>query len=709
MFKSGMISEIALVFVTGESFDVQVNRSLAIIGRHLGISRSYLFLDSDDGKSTTNTHEWCAEGVTPEIDNLKDIPYTGIPSWKAILDRKTVYAVEDTAALAEDVRGLLESQGIRAVVFAPLLVDDRVRGFLGFDECRMPRPWTGEETEALKTISGIVATAYAKKLLADRISASEANYRTFIDTIDDIVVVGDLEGRVVFVNKGGCRKLGFTQEELVGKPILELHPADKRDEATRILGAMFKRELDHCPLELEGKGGVRIPVETRIWFGQWDGRDSIFGVSKDLSLEQAALQKFERLFNGNPAAMAVTTTKDNRFVEVNESFLRIFGYERREVIGVPSADLRLFVDDERWRGARKELLEVDSIRNKELTLRRRDGSLIYGLFSGEKIESQGERYFLTVMIDITETVNLRNELEAEHGRLANIIEGTRLGTWEWNVQTGETIFNERWAEIVGYSLAEISPTSIATWERLAHPDDLAESDRLLKRHFDGLSAFYEYESRMLHKNGSWVWVLDRGTVIERDAAGQALKMYGTHTDITEKKAMEEQIRELAIRDPLTEVYNRRYIYGRLDGIAAEYERRGRNFCISILDIDHFKQVNDRWGHQAGDHVLREFAALLASSVRQYDLLGRYGGEEFMIVSMSAHKAETMAMLERIMAELRTRTFTFGGNDIRFTFSGGVADSSEFTRETFSVEAMVSLADKRLYAAKEAGRDRCVGS
>jgi PAS domain S-box-containing protein len=117
------------------------------------------------------------------------------------------------------------------------------------------------------------------------------------------------------------------------------------------------------------------------------------------------------------------------------------------------------------------------------------------------------------------------------------------------VQIGETIFNERWAEIIGCSLAEISPTSTATWERFAHPDDLAESNRLLGRHFDGLSAFYECESRMLHKDGSWVWILDRGTVIERDAAGRPLWMYGTHIDITEKKAMEEQIRELAIRAP----------------------------------------------------------------------------------------------------------------------------------------------------------------
>ncbi|MBP7096431.1 MAG: PAS domain S-box protein [Spirochaetia bacterium] len=707
MLESGTISEIALIFVTGDGFDVQVNRSLALVGSRLGVSRCYLFLDSDDGETTSNTHEWCAEGVEPEIDNLKDIPYASIPSWKAILDRKVVYPVEDVGTLPDDVRGVLEAQGISAIVFAPLLVEGGVRGFLGFDECCGHRAWTSTEIETLRTISGIISTAYAKKLLGDRIAVSEANFRTFFETVDDIILVGDTEGRVVYANEAACRRLGYARGDFVGMPIIELHPADKRDEAARILDAMFRRELDRCPLELGARDGSRVPVETRVWFGQWDGRPAIFGVSKDLSAEQAALQKFERLFHGNPAAMAVSSVPDHRFVDVNEAFLRIFGYERREVIGVRSPELRLFVDGRRWRGAVGELEAGGRVRNRELELRRKDGALIHGLFSGELIETQGRRFLLTVMVDVTETVTLREALEVERKRLANVIEGTRLGTWEWNVRTGETVFDERWAEMLGYSLAELSPTSIGTWEALAHPDDLAESDRLLAEHFEGRAPYYEHESRMRHRDGSWVWVLDRGRVVERDAEGRPLKMYGTHSDITEKKLMEERIRELAVRDPLTGAYNRRHLFERLEAIGAEYVRRERNFCVSILDIDRFKAINDTFGHQAGDLVLRNFAALLASSIRPYELLGRYGGEEFLIVSPSARKGEVIVMLERMMGAARALALDFEGRAIRMTFSGGVADSAEFESEGFSVEAMVALADRRLYAAKASGRDRCL--
>ncbi|MEI6293447.1 MAG: PAS domain S-box protein [Methanomicrobiales archaeon] len=135
-------------------------------------------------------------------------------------------------------------------------------------------------------------------------------------------------------------------------------------------------------------------------------------------------------------------------------------------------------------------------------------------------------------------------LENEKRRLASIIEGTRAGTWEWNVQTGETIFNERWAGIIGYTLAEISPVSIETWKKYAHPDDLQKSGELLERHFRRESEWYECESRMKHKNGDWVWVLDRGKVASWTGEGKPLWMFGTHQDITERKHSEVALHHL---------------------------------------------------------------------------------------------------------------------------------------------------------------------
>jgi len=141
--------------------------------------------------------------------------------------------------------------------------------------------------------------------------------------------------------------------------------------------------------------------------------------------------------------------------------------------------------------------------------------------------------------DITEQKKSEKALESKSMRLEGIIEGTHVGTWEWSVQTGETVFNERWAEIIGYTLDEISPVSIETWMKFAHPDDLKGSGEQLEAHFRGEIAYYDYESRMKHKNGEWVWVLDRGKVVSWTDDGKPLLMLGTHQDITERKKAEE--------------------------------------------------------------------------------------------------------------------------------------------------------------------------
>ena len=124
-------------------------------------------------------------------------------------------------------------------------------------------------------------------------------------------------------------------------------------------------------------------------------------------------------------------------------------------------------------------------------------------------------------------------LARERENFDDVLTGANLGSWRWNVQTGEAIFNERWAQMLGYSLAELAPVSFNTWLKLSHPDDLEQSQALLERHFSGELEFYENQHRMRHKLGHWVMVLARGRVISFTSTGQPLWMSGTHGDITE--------------------------------------------------------------------------------------------------------------------------------------------------------------------------------
>lgn len=162
-----------------------------------------------------------------------------------------------------------------------------------------------------------------------------------------------------------------------------------------------------------------------------------------------------------------------------------------------------------------------------------------------EIESQGRSWLLhwapvgtgrvlLTLSDITSRKAAEKALREESRRLSDVIFGTGAGTWEWNVQTGDLAFNERWAQIIGYTPEELRPANIDTWTRLVHPDDLKSADESLNRHLSGESEQYECECRMRHKNGDWIWILDRGRVTRRAADGSPLLLSGTHMDISER-------------------------------------------------------------------------------------------------------------------------------------------------------------------------------
>jgi PAS domain S-box-containing protein len=146
--------------------------------------------------------------------------------------------------------------------------------------------------------------------------------------------------------------------------------------------------------------------------------------------------------------------------------------------------------------------------------------------------------------DITESKKNKEKLKQERERLNNIINATNLGTWEWNVQTGEAKFNNRFVEMLGYSTHDIPlNNSISAWNDRTHPEDLKNSNLALEDHFQGNTDFYKFELRLKHKEGHWVWILDKGKVISWTEDGQPEWMFGTHQDISDKKMLEKDLKQ----------------------------------------------------------------------------------------------------------------------------------------------------------------------
>ncbi|MGY6217042.1 PAS domain S-box protein [Methylolobus aquaticus] len=243
---------------------------------------------------------------------------------------------------------------------------------------------------------------------------------------------------------------------------------------------------------------------------------------------------------------------DLRYVGCNPAFARDAGFSRPEdLIGKDDHQLAWRLQADRYQADDRAVIASGTPKlGYEEPLTQPDGQRIWLRTSKVPLRNSSDEVIgmLGVYEDITERKRADAELrESERKfrqqsrRLTEVIWATNIGTWEWCVPTGEVLFNERWAEIVGYTLAELAPISIDTWKALVHPDDLKRSSQSLERCFRRDAETYECEVRMRHKKGDWVWIMDRGRVVEWDADDQPVRMSGTHQDIREQKYAESQL------------------------------------------------------------------------------------------------------------------------------------------------------------------------
>ena len=305
--------------------------------------------------------------------------------------------------------------------------------------------------------------------------------------------------------------------------------------------------------------------------------------------------------------------------------------------------------------------------------------------------------------DVTRSVLLEEQLKEERNRLANVIWGTGVGTWEWNVQTGEVRFNEQWAAILGYTLSDLAPVTIGTWMSLCHPDDLQRSEEQLQRHFNGESDYYECEARMQHRNGRWLWILDRGRLISRSPDGLPEWMAGTHLDITARKQMEVQLNQLANHDSLTGLPRRELLTDRLKQAMAQCPRRYTRLAVAFIDLDGFKNINDRHGHEAGDRVLVVLAQRMTSMLRSGDTVARLGGDEFVMLMVDLQPEDDgLRHLQRVMESL-AEPVIFEGQSLTVTSSVGVAYYPDEQAQT--TEDLLRRSDQAMYRAKAQGKNR----
>ncbi|MFH1850867.1 MAG: diguanylate cyclase [Candidatus Neomarinimicrobiota bacterium] len=172
-----------------------------------------------------------------------------------------------------------------------------------------------------------------------------------------------------------------------------------------------------------------------------------------------------------------------------------------------------------------------------------------------------------------------------------------------------------------------------------------------------------------------------------------------------RKETEDELKMLSMLDSLTSLYNRRYFDNSFEKQLSYVCRNHLNLSIGIMDLDEFKLINDRHGHQAGDFIIRSFADKMKQSVRKYDIVARFGGEEFIIMFFDCGKAMAKTIMDRIKDEIAQSSYEYNSDKIKFTFSGGISELADVDSDTITAEQLISIADRRLYSAKQDGRNR----
>ena len=314
-------------------------------------------------------------------------------------------------------------------------------------------------------------------------------------------------------------------------------------------------------------------------------------------------------------------------------------------------------------------------------------------------------HFIALFDVITERKNAEKVLHDRATQLQFVLEGSELGFWDWNIVTNKVIRNERWAVMLGYSYEEMQQTT-KQWTDFVHPDDREFAWTSINNVLEGRTTSHKLEYRMLHKDGSIRWILDQAKVMERDEHGRAVRMCGTHTDVTDRKALEEELIRQAHIDYLTGVNNRRYFMERAEQELRRANRSGSQLSIFMLDIDHFKRINDRYGHKVGDLVLKMLAEVCQSALRDIDILARMGGEEFAVLLPETESSLAIEVARRLQDFINKASLPLEGNiTIKIQVSIGVAS---MTSPHDNMDILLHRADTALYEAKNTGRNRiCV--
>ena len=317
---------------------------------------------------------------------------------------------------------------------------------------------------------------------------------------------------------------------------------------------------------------------------------------------------------------------------------------------------------------------------------------------GKPLRMSGTHY------DLNELKQAEDALQASEQRFQSIFETAAVGISQVGLDGRFQLINDTFCHIIGYSREEILTRKL-TFQDITHPDDLAPDLQLLEQLVQGSIPSYQLEKRYIRKDGGIVWV-KLSVASLRDVNGQHIGFISAVLDITQLKSLQDELQVQAHVDYLTGIPNRRHFIELAEYELARAQRYGSDLAVLMIDIDHFKKINDDHGHKAGDIVLQKIVKAMQDTLREVDVMGRMGGEEFAILLPQTKKDRAMEVAERLLIQAAEHEVVLADDQsVNITLSIGVTTLTQHK----NIDALLLQADLGLYQAKNSGRNTVVFS
>jgi len=559
-------------------------------------------------------------------------------------------------------------------------------------------------TDSLGHINGIVGVgrdlAY-RKHIEKQLRRSETTYRNIISTAQDGFLITSLEGNIIEANQSFVNMTGYSMKELINMPINQIETSNQHQFSDENIDRAKRKKRLHFTSLHRHKQGHLFHVEVNISF--WDSDEGMFfcfvrDISERINAEQKLLRsesKFRQIFEKIPAISVQGYDKDRSVIFWNHASEKLYGYTKEQAMGKKLEDLIIPLPyrEHVINNVNAWINDGIPIPAEELLLRHADGSNV-AVYSSHALMNNADNEAEMYCIDID--LSAQKKAEEQALTLSQAIEQSPISMILTNIDSKIEYVNSAFERISGYSASDVIGQDASILKSGLTPKSL------YKELWDTISRGDAWQGELQNKkkNGDIFWEHAHIAPIF-DNVGVAKHYLALKQDVTQYKLQEERIIQQAHYDSLTGLPNRLLSLERLSQMLKDAFRSQNNVAVLFLDLDDFKKVNDSLGHSIGDELLVQAAARLKNTISNNDLVGRLGGDEFIIILGNINSPAEVEVIATKMLKRFYQPFVLNNRELVSTVSIGIAlypHNSEDPKE------LLRQADSAMYYSKDRGRN-----